>query len=270
MTENNAARRVAACRTVSVKLSSQRSQNIWCAPPENPKLDASEVHVWRASVDQPASRIHSLRHLLAPDELERADRFHFRRDRDNFIAARGMLRVILGRYLSARPGQLEFRHSAYGKPSLALDSGGAEVRFNLSHSHNLVLYAFTLGREVGIDLEYMRRQEGMDGIAERFFSAQEISALRALPAGLRLEAFYNCWTRKEAYIKAMGEGLSFPLDHFAVSIGSREEVLLLDVFGCPQENTRWSLRQLKPGEGYAAAIAVEGSDWHLRCWEAAD
>lgn len=253
-----------------MNLSSQKSQNIWRAPPENLALHAAEVHVWRAPLARPASRVESLSLLLAPDELGRAARFHFRRDRDNFIAARGTLRLILARYLGVRPGQLEFRYTAYDKPSLASEFGGGDVRFNLSHSHDLALYAFTRGREVGIDLEYTRPQEELDAIAGRFFSAPEISALRALPADLRLQAFYNCWTRKEAYIKARGEGLSFPLDCFAVPVGSGGESLPLDVFGCPQENARWSLRELTPGEGYAAAIAVEGSDWRLKCWEAAD
>lgn len=254
-----------------MNLPSQKSQNIWRAPPENLALDAAEVHVWRAPLALPASHVNSLSLLLAPDELGRAARFHFRRDRDNFIAARGTLRVILARYLGVRPGQLEFRYTAYDKPSLAPESGGGgDVRFNLSHSHDLALYAFTLGREVGIDLEHTRPQEELDAIAGRFFSAPEISALRALPADLRLEAFYNCWTRKEAYIKARGEGLSFPLDCFAVSVGSGEGPLPLDVFGCPQESARWSLRELTPGEGYAAAIAVEGSGWSLKCWGAGD
>src|SRR5207244_11453763 len=121
--------------------------------------------------------------------------------------------------------------------------------------------------EVGIDLEYIRAEVADEPIAERFFASREIAALIGLPAPLRAEGFFNCWTRKEAYIKARGEGLTIPLDAFEVSLAPEEPAALLRVDSDPAEASRWSLQALAPGPGYVAAIAVEGRDWQLRCWE---
>lgn len=241
----------------------------WPMAPPRLTLCDSDVHVWRVSLNQSEARIHSLLPLLAPDELSRAERFHFRKDRQNFITSRGMLRIILGRYLSVEPRLLRFCYSTYGKPSLSPDLNGEGLRFNLAHAHELALYAITRGREIGIDLEYVRDRP-MDEVAHHFFSTPEISMLRVVPEDLRTKAFYNCWTRKEAYIKARGEGLSFPLDRFVVSLIPGEEASLLDVSNSPKEILRWSLRELNLEEDYVAAIAVEGNDWDLKCWKAAN
>lgn len=184
-----------------------------------------------------------------------------------FIVARAMMRAILGRYLKLSPEELRFDYSFYGKPTLAGDFGAHTLCFNLSHSNGLSLLAVTLGRRIGIDLEYVRAEMASEEIAERLFSTGEVRALRQLPRERQTEAFFNCWTRKEAYIKAIGEGLSFPLDRFTVSLLPGHSAALLDVLENPQECARWSLQELSPGSGYVAAVAVEGHDWRLRCWQ---
>ena len=164
------------------------------------------------------SRLPNLKQVLSADEHARAERFYFQKDRERFMVARGLLRTVLGRYLNQEPSQLRFCYSPYGKPALATGSGRNTLRFNVSHSHGLALYAITCGRELGVDVELIRPELPDEEIAERFFSFQEVSGLRALPPNMRLEAFFNCWTLKEAYIKARGEGLSLPLDQFDVAL----------------------------------------------------
>jgi len=214
-----------------------------------------------------ASCIQSLQRNLTADERARAERFYFRKDREHFIVARGLLRIILGRYLKIDPGQLRFCYSAHGKPSLARGSGGDDLRFNLSHAVELALFAATRGREVGVDIERIRTDFADERVAEQFFSSREVTALRVLPGNMQPQAFFNCWTRKEAYIKARGEGLSLRLDQFEVSLAPGEHAALLSTSGDTQESFRWSLRELVTDPGYVAALAVEGSSWSLRCWQ---
>ncbi|HEX8652350.1 MAG TPA: 4'-phosphopantetheinyl transferase superfamily protein [Pyrinomonadaceae bacterium] len=239
----------------------------WSASPHTLRLAGDEVHVWRASLQCSAQRVEGLLSTLTGDERGRADRFYFPKDRDYFIVARGLLREILSCYLGVRPHQLRFSYSSYGKPSLTGEFDADTLRFNLSHSHGLALFAITLGRKIGIDLERLRSDFEYEQIAERFFSAQEFKMLCALPSDVRAEAFFNCWTRKEAYIKARGEGLSLPLDEFDVALAPGEPAALLNIKDNPQEASRWSIRELTPDPGYKAAVAVEGHDWQLKCWQ---
>lgn len=183
---------------------------MWRLPPKSLALGIDEVHVWRAALDGAASHLQSLWQTLSLDERGRAERFHFRRDHDSFVVARGMLRIILGRYLNAEPDRLRFRYSHYGKPTLAGEFDEEALCFNLSHSDRLALYAITRGRKIGVDLERIRPDFADEQIAEQFFASGEVAALRALPLHAQQEAFFNCWTRKEAFIKARGEGLSLP------------------------------------------------------------
>ena len=240
---------------------------LWCSPPETFTLGSDEVHVWRATLDQIPSQIQSFLHILAADEQARAERFYFERDREHFIVARGVLRAILGFYLNSAPECLSFCYSSHGKPALTGESDGDAIRFNLSHSHGVALYAVTRGREVGIDLERIRFDLEVEKIAERFFSRREVATLRTLPPEVQRQAFFLCWTRKEAYIKARGEGLSLPLDQFDVSLVPGEPAALLSTQRDPYEVSRWSLQELTPAPGYAAALAVEGHGWHLACWQ---
>lgn len=239
----------------------------WINPPLDTPLADGEVHLWRASLAQTPDALRELRSTLAPDESAKAARYHFQRDRDHYIAARGLLRRLLGRYLTRSPQSLRFSYGAYGKPSLEAASGAEDLRFNVSHSHELVLYAFARGRDVGVDIEHMRADLAGEEIAARFFSTHEVGMLRTLPAEARTQAFFNCWTRKEAYIKARGEGLSHPLDQFDVSLIPGEPAALLGTRGDPQELTRWSLRALDVGEDYAAAVVVQGTDYTMRLWQ---
>jgi 4'-phosphopantetheinyl transferase len=239
----------------------------WFPSPETPVLGKDEVHVWRANLGLEPFRIQSLRQLLPPDEQSRADRFYFAKDREHFIAAHGLLRVILAFYLHMEPERLHFCYSPYGKPALTSILGQNALSFNMSHSHGLALYGFTRGRKIGIDLEYIYTDIVCEDIAERFFSPVEKAVLRALPPEIRHEAFFNCWTRKEAYVKARGQGLSFPLNKFDVSLAPGEPAKLLNVEEEPREVSRWLLRELEPGPNYTAALAVEGHNWQLKCWQ---
>jgi 4'-phosphopantetheinyl transferase len=239
----------------------------WLKPPPGIVLGADEVHVWRAPLTHDGDRLERLRGTLAPDECERAARFHFERDRRHFIAARGLLREILSRYLGLSPNRFRFGYTAYGKPHLADERTGAALRFNVSHAGELALYAISRERELGIDIERLRTDIEHRQIAAQFFSKQEVAALSALPECLQQEAFFLCWTRKEAYIKGIGEGLSLPLDSFDVSLTPGAPASLLAVRGDVGEAARWTLRALEPGAGYHAALVAEGRGWHLKCLE---
>jgi 4'-phosphopantetheinyl transferase len=239
----------------------------WGTAPRKPRLHRGEVHVWRAALARSPAAVGALKDLLSGDELRRAERFHFRRDRSSFIVARGTLREILSLYAGTPPGLLQFGYNAFGKPELVGESGVTQIRFNLSHAGGLALYAVAAGREVGVDVEVVRESVPCEELASRFFSRREAAALLALPAGDRTRAFFECWTRKEAYIKARGEGLSLPLDSFDVSLAPGEPAALLATRGDEHEAPRWSLRELSAGPAYAAAVAVEGVGWRLRCLE---
>ncbi len=242
------------------------AENAWRPPPGELTLSHQDVHVWRAFLDREFPHLQDLRRSLSPDEIERAERYHFQEDRERFIVAHGLLRTILARYLRADPGRLVFSRGDYGKPVLASPPGGRKLSFNLSHSSGIALYAIAHDRRVGIDLERVREDIACQQIAERFFSPAEAAVLRTLPASSQPGAFFACWTRKEAYIKARGRGLQLPLDRFEVSLAPGEPARLLKMEGEPGEVARWSLQELIPAPGYAAALAAEGQDWHLACW----
>ncbi len=239
----------------------------WCSPPETLVLGCDEVHVWRATLNQTPSRIQSFLSNLAADERARAEQFYFERDREHFIVARGVLRSILGGYLNRVPASISFCYSSHGKPALAGESDGDAIRFSLAHSHGIALYAVTRGREVGIDLERIRFDLAIAEIAERFFSRREVAMLRTLPTEGQRQAFFRCWTRKEAYIKARGQGLSLPLDQFDVSLAPGEPAAVLATQPDPSEAARWSLQELAPAPGYVAALATEGQGWRLTSWQ---
>ncbi|MGD1992884.1 MAG: 4'-phosphopantetheinyl transferase superfamily protein [Anaerolineae bacterium] len=240
---------------------------VWATPPPDLALSPDEVHIWRASLVCPPGEIQAFQGVLTPDELERAERFCFQGDAERFIVARAILRAILGNYLRLKPGQIRFRYTQHGKPYLPAAAKREGLRFNLSHSRGLALYAVTRGREVGIDLESLDTGFDCHPIAVRFFSQRENATLDVLPAEWRREAFFACWTRKEAYIKARGAGLGIPLQQFDVSLVPGEPAELLDSRWAPEDVARWTLRALDPGPGFAAAVAVEGQSWCLRCWQ---
>lgn len=202
-----------------------------------------------------AADLSALEPLLSADEIARADRFHFPKDRAEYVAARGTLRRILGHALDQDPAALHFTYSRHGKP--ALEAAG-DLRFNVSHSGEYALIALSQGRDVGVDIERLRADLASMEIAQRFFSAAEVAALEALPEAQRLAGFFACWTRKEAYIKARGEGLSHQLDCFDVTLTPGETAALLATRPDPKEAAKWSLRNLPLPAGYAGALAVRG------------
>ena len=239
----------------------------WPYPPADLALVNNEVHIWRASLDQPAWRIQKLAQMLTEDEYKRAERFHFEQHRQRFIAGRGILRTILSCYLGIEPSLLQFCYGHRGKPALAAIDADKALRFNLSHSEGLAMYAIARDREIGIDLEYIRCVPDAEQIAARFFSCRENAVFRALPPEQKQAAFFNCWTRKEAYIKAIGDGLAFSLDQFDVSLSPGEPARLLGIKGSSAAAAHWSLQELTPAPGYVAALAVEGHGWSLICWQ---
>ena len=227
-------------------------------------LPLGEVHVWRADLECEESLLQELRSTLAPDETARAGRYHFEADRKHFLVARGVLRDLLARYTGQAPGDLVLQYGKFGKPFLVQGSPTEPVRFNVSHSNALAVLSFSRGRELGIDLERVRLDFDSDDIAARYFAPQEVAELRALPSALRAEGFFLCWTRKEAYIKARGDGLQIPLQSFSVSLtpGAQER---LDSTDC----ARWSLYSLRPAAEYVGAVVIEGRDSriHLFDWK---
>jgi 4'-phosphopantetheinyl transferase len=228
------------------------------------ELTTGEIHIWYASLDTPISQFWG---LLATDEKKRAGRFHFQADRKRFIVRRGILRTILGYYLSIEPSQFRFYYGKNEKPALADTFGKEKVHFNLSHSEGIALYAFARNREIGVDIERIRDISEMGQIAERFFSKRENAVLQALPKSKKKEAFFNCWTRKEAFIKAIGDGLSYPLDRFDVSLVPGEPARLLKVEGYSKVAPQWSIQDLKPASGFAAALAVKGAGFQTKSFK---
>lgn len=214
--------------------------------------------MWRASLDASEPAVGRLQALLAADERERARRFRFERDRCRYVVGRGLLRVLLSRYLATRPEEIRFAYGPHEKPALA----GAGPRFNLSHSGSVALLAFSSGGEVGIDVERDDGDFARERIPERFFSSAEVKALRALPRALQSRAFLSCWTRKEAFIKARGDGLSLALDSFDVTLAPGQPVAILRTAWSDDEPTEWSLMDLsEPQQGYIAAVASRGWTW---------
>ena len=234
----------------------------WPSPSDTLDLGIDQVDVWRVSLKLTADSVKLIESTLSMDERERASRFHFPADKDRFIAAHRSLRHILSRYVQCKPGELTFSVNQYGKPSL----DNNKLKFNLSHSGDFALIAVTQERKVGVDVERIRSDMEIEDIASRNFSKHEVSELMALPPEQRVTGFFNCWTRKEAYIKAHGLGLSLPLEDFDVSLTPNEPVILRATRPDQQEVARWTLLSLQVDPGYASAVAVEGKDMQLRLW----
>lgn len=260
----------------------------WRPGPVSPEIESGDVHVWRVSLDTPSSV--DADEILSEDERVKAARFHFERDRRRFIKAHSALRIILARYpgmpetrqrdaayprargeensaLNCGPAELEFELNGYGKPSLVSRPKPSGLRFNLSHSHGIALIALTRDREVGVDIEFMRPDFAGGEVAEHFFSPLEVAQLDSVSPALRTEAFFNCWTRKEAYIKARGEGLSLPLAEFDVTLIPDSPAAMVGNRLDPGEVSRWAFQELFPAADYAATFAVEGGYSQIRLWD---
>jgi 4'-phosphopantetheinyl transferase len=229
------------------------------------QLASDEVHSWCASLDVPPETSARLYTTLTADERNRSARFQFECDQQHFIVARGVLRDLLGRYLQTQPGKIRFVYNAFGKPDLGPEFGN-RLKFNLSHSGRFAVIAIATAADVGVDLEYIRAESDYADIARHFFSAAEIDYLIALPSHLYAESFFSCWTKKEAYLKACGEGLARPLSSFSVPLTTDPAHSPVDLHVASKDIVpakRWSLYTLRPVPGYAGALAIEGTGWRL-------
>jgi len=237
----------------------------WNVPPDAFQAQLKEVHLWRVELDVTPSRLNDWQDMLSKDEQERVRRYRFPIHRHRFIVRRSALRTILSRYLAVPAAAVKLVYGTHGKP--ALSRPWNDLRFSSSHSLDLAVVAVAHGREVGVDLECVRPGMLDEEAPEEFFSAAEVLALRALPPHRRTEGFFDCWTRKEAYVKAKGLGLSLPLDSFDVSLAPDGPAALLATRPDPQEARRWSIHPFFVHLQYAAALVVEGDDWQAFYWE---
>lgn len=228
------------------------------------RLERDEVHVWILAPELPAN-LDNYSRLLSREEQERSTRFLFPHLKRNFIVDHARLRLILGAYAGRAPETLAFAVNEYGKPELA--DGAGSLRFNLSHTHGRSVVAVCLDSPVGIDVEAVRPIDDWEGIAQSHFSAREIAALHASAESDRQHAFFRCWTRKEAFLKAHGFGLSIPLDSFAVSLARETAPALLECTWDPQETSRWSFFSLDLGEEFAGALAIPRGNWKLHFFD---
>jgi 4'-phosphopantetheinyl transferase len=239
--------------------------------PEGLALPAGEIHLWAVPLDPPPAEVERLGATLAEDEWERARRFRFDQHRRQYVVGRGALRSLLGSYLGIAPGAVPFTYGPRGKPFLGalpgVAAGAADgLFFNLSNSHELALAGFVRGVEIGVDVEHLKPMPDLMQIAERFFSASEREALHGLPETLRKLGFFNCWTRKEAYLKAVGEGLAAPLDSFDVTLVPGELPRMLTLRGDAAAAARWSFQGFDPAAEYVGALAVEAPPLPVRSW----
>jgi 4'-phosphopantetheinyl transferase len=244
----------------------------WTKAPNDLNLETHQVDIWRISLTASSSlstgflpdSVQGAESSLSADESQRASRFHFDTDRHRFITSHIALRDVLSIYLHCEPRQIDYLVGDYGKPSVMSD---LNIDFNLSHSGNFALIAISRDHKVGVDVEHFRPELEIEKIARRFFSDIENAELMSLHPELRVSGFFNCWTRKEAYIKAHGLGLSLPLDSFDVSLTPHEPALLRATR--PDETTasRWTLLSLDVHPEYAGAVAVDGRDLEFRFWD---
>ena len=237
----------------------------WTKPPGDLALNSNQVDVWRVSIlDFPPDSVRWVESILSAEEDRRAARFYFNIDRHRFILSHGALRYILARYLSLSPEDVQFKTGEHGKPSIASE---AELDFNLSHSGDFALIAIANGHKVGVDVEKNRQDMEHEKIAQRYFSEREKTELQKLPNDQKMIGFFNCWTRKEAYIKAQGLGLSLPLDSFDVSLAPNEPAVLHATRPDPREASCWILLSLDVHFDHTGAVAVEGRKMDFRFWD---
>jgi 4'-phosphopantetheinyl transferase len=230
-------------------------------PPLPLKLSRDDVHLWQLELGQMNLDIPWFASMLSTEERMRAENFRFERHKNRFIVTRGTLRKILSLYLKTEPNRLKFCYGAYGK--LHLPENVCNVQFNLAHSHELALYALTHGRNVGVDVEYVRYIPDFEKVGASFLSKREKAAYKTLPSNQKLRAFFDFWTSKEAYSKAIGTGLTLPFDQFDVPVNSRDSSCKINFWKDAKKVSRWSFVSLVPAPGYIATLVTEGHDWHL-------
>lgn len=219
-------------------------------------LSENEIHIYRTSLETSPDSLKEYEIFLSPDELAKANRYKFEKDRIHYITGRAYLRIILGNYLNQSPADINFSYTNKGKPFII----NSNVKFNLAHSGGRAVYAFTKNNELGIDIEYMRELPDAVQIANRFFSADEVIEFSEVNARDVSAAFFNCWTRKEAFIKAVGEGLSYPLKDFTVTLKPGDKPELKWIKDKPDEVNEWKLFNLDEEINYVASLAVKFKD----------
>lgn len=227
-------------------------------------LPLGEVHVWRADLHQRGDCLAEVTKTLSSDERDQAARFRLPRDGDSFVLRRGVLRAILGLYLSVGPGEVRFSYGPHRKPALDRNYHGQSLSFNVAHRRGIALYAVTGRDAVGVDIEYVEPLPDLEGLASTFLSTRELSLLHLLPEGERLVGFFTCWTRKEAYLKALGEGLMRPANQVEVYLDLSGTTELHEIDARKGENRVWRIETMVPAPGYLGAVAVEGVDWLTR------
>ena len=220
------------------------------------RLKYREVQIWQSSLEVSPLWYNKLAAYLSEDEQLRAKRFHFEEHRVRFTVSRGLLRLLIGKYLDVSPASIEFIYGRHGKPSLVVKPELPPLNFNISHSQNVAVFAFSRDTDLGVDVEFIKPNRELMRIARRFFSKHEFTVLQSLPKSEQLNGFYNCWTRKEAFVKAVGDGLAMPLDSFSVTLKPSEPAQLLWMQGETDEVGSWTLKSWQPWENFAAAIAI--------------
>jgi len=236
----------------------------WPLPPAEIDLPAGEIHLWSARLEPPDDLLRHCASLLSDDERQRAERFRAGSLRNHYTAGRGMLRMLLGRYLRTDPASFSLTYQAHGKPELGSPWTAQGLEFNVSHSHELAVYAFTRGSQIGVDVECIRPMPNAEALLERFFSPEEVRQWQQIPAPRQLRAFFQGWTRKEAWLKAVGSGLSFPLNEFCVTLDGAARVL--SIRGDTDEAAQWLLESYEPCDGYVATVALRGKAVAVRKW----
>jgi 4'-phosphopantetheinyl transferase len=228
------------------------------APDPLPPL-GGDAHVWAVQLDDPGCDVVFCRERLSRDERARADKFKFARDQRRYVIAHAALRDILALYTHAGAAELQFDQGAHGKPKLAAPFSACGIDFNLSHSHETALVAVNDRHEIGVDIEYVKSDFEIFAVANRFFTKREVAALRGLPAALRRQAFYKCWTSKEAFLKAKGTGLSGQLDEVEIALAGENVRIQAAV-------ANWTLAELAPRDGYEAALVTKDKPAQALCY----
>ncbi|MCC7128862.1 MAG: hypothetical protein B6D39_01030 [Anaerolineae bacterium UTCFX2] len=246
-------------------LADQRS--FWLVPPAKMNLEANQVHLWRAGLSRDPAAQQAAWAVLSDDERARAYRYRNDEDREHFIARRGILRALLGSYLKIPAAEVKFVYNPYGKPSLAAVSTIDPLQFNLSHSNGMALFGFAWSTRVGVDLERIQPDRGVLELAEKYLSINEREYLAQLAPGAQTGAFFRCWTRKEALLKAQGAGLLIPPEQIEVSFGSDQPAQILAIRGGIEPLDNWYLQNVDFDEDHAAALVVERQAFSTCCWD---
>lgn len=242
-------------------------------PSSHPPLAANEIHVWATTLAVPAESLESFSRILSPDETDRANRFKFQQHRNRYLAGRGALRSILAKYLGADAAGLRFDYLKNGKPALTEPFANSGIHFNLAHTGDLALVAVTRLGPVGVDVESVRPIKNVDDLVARFFSPRENELFQKVPDNAKPAAFFNLWSRKEALLKATGEGITRSLSLVEVSFLPGEPARLLAIEGDEKRAAEWELRELTPANRFTGAVAVEEgtskieSLLQIKCWK---